>query len=200
MPIPERAVGPIPTGRDPDEYDRQRRRVLWSMPTGLFVLGTRVGARRNLMTCNWAMQVATVPKLVAVSVEASSVTRTLLDQGGSFSLSILPATERALVRRFAKPVDTMEVDAEGRASSLQGVPVEETAEGLPRLSSALAWLVCSVRHTLDWDQDTPDGASHVLYVGEVIDVGEAPTALPSGPDGGDPEVLQMADTRMNYGG
>ena len=39
-----------PRGRDPDEYDRLRRRVLWSMPTGLFVVGSRAGDRRNLMT------------------------------------------------------------------------------------------------------------------------------------------------------
>ena len=58
-----------PEGRDPDEYDRLRRRVLWAMPTGLFVVGSRAGDRRNLMTCNWVMQVATSPKLVAVSVE-----------------------------------------------------------------------------------------------------------------------------------
>jgi flavin reductase (DIM6/NTAB) family NADH-FMN oxidoreductase RutF len=198
MPIPDRAVGPIPTGRDADDYDRQRRRVLWSMPTGLFVLGTRFEDRRNMMTCNWAVQVATVPKLVAVSVESASVTRTLLDRGGSFSLSILPATERALVRRFVKPVDTMEVDRDGRATSLQGVPVLEVTDGLPCVSSALAWVACAVRHTLDWGEDAGRAASHVLYVGEVIDVGE----LTTGPGDGSPapEVLEMGDTRMNYGG
>jgi flavin reductase (DIM6/NTAB) family NADH-FMN oxidoreductase RutF len=194
MPAPEHAVGPIPPGRDPDQYDRQRRRVLWSMPTGLFVLGTRFGERRNMMTCNWAMQVATVPKLVAVSVESDSLTRTLIDQGGSFSLSILPATERALVRRFVKAVETMEVDGDHRATLLQGVPVQEVADGLPCVSSALAWVVCSVRHALDWDHDVAT-ASHVLYVGEVTDVGELATV------GGEvAEVLEMGDTRMNYGG
>ena len=28
------------------------RRVLWSMPYGLYVVGSRAGARRNLMTLN----------------------------------------------------------------------------------------------------------------------------------------------------
>ena len=56
MPLPDRAVGPVPVGRTPEEYDRMRRRVLWSMPTGLFVVGSRAGRRRNLMTCNWVMQ------------------------------------------------------------------------------------------------------------------------------------------------
>ena len=34
-----------------EEYDRLRRRVLWTMPSGLYVLGTTDGAeRRNGMT------------------------------------------------------------------------------------------------------------------------------------------------------
>ena len=31
---------PLPDGMDADEYDRLRRRVLWSFPTGLFVVGS----------------------------------------------------------------------------------------------------------------------------------------------------------------
>jgi hypothetical protein len=29
MPLSDGIVGPIPEGRDPDTYDRLRRRVLW---------------------------------------------------------------------------------------------------------------------------------------------------------------------------
>ena len=191
-------MGPLPTGRDADEYDRQRRRVLWSMPTGIYILGSRAGARRNMMTCNWAMQVATAPKLVAVAVDVGSLTRALVDEGGSFTLSILPRSDRALVRRFVKPVDEVELDGDGRAASLQGVPVHEVVGGLPCVSSAMSWMACAVRHTLDWDAGAGDRASHVLYVGEVVDVGERETS--GGPTPEDPSVLQMGDTRMNYGG
>ena len=55
--------GPVPPGRDPDTYDRLRRRVLWSMPSGLYVVGTRAEDRRNLMTISWVTQVAMSPKL-----------------------------------------------------------------------------------------------------------------------------------------
>ena len=68
MPVHEDMVGPIPEGRDPDEYDKLRRRVLWSMPYGLYVVGARAGERRNAMTLNFATQVATAPKMVAISV------------------------------------------------------------------------------------------------------------------------------------
>ena len=196
-------TGPVPVGRDADEYDRQRRRVLWSMPTGIYILGSRSEGRRNMMTCNWAVQVATAPKLVAVSVEVGSLTRALVDEGGSFTLSILARSDRALVRRFVKPVDEVELDGDGRATSLQGVPVHEVVLGLPCVSSAMSWMACVVRHTLDWDRGAGDGASHVLYVGEVVDVGEreaSDSPTPDSPLSEGPSVLQMGDTRMNYGG
>jgi len=94
-------------------------------------------------------------------------------------------------------VDDMELDAQGAAVALKGEPVFEVAGGLPCLVSAMAWLSCEVRRVCGWDGDAPDGAaSHVLFAGEVVDVGETPAE--SGP--GDGGVLRMEDTRMNYGG
>jgi flavin reductase (DIM6/NTAB) family NADH-FMN oxidoreductase RutF len=188
-------VGPFPEGVDVGEYDRMRRRVLWSMPTGLFVVGSRAGEQRNLMTANWVMQVAVTPKLVAVAVEEGSVTRRLIEEGGGFSVSILPRSARAVVRRFVKPTQSVELDPAGSAVSMQGEPVTEVAGGLPRLAESRAWLACRMLHQLLWDVDVVDGtASHVLCVGEVVDAGE------SDPDVGETEVLRMEDTRMNYGG
>ena len=201
MPITSADVGPFPEGRDRDEYDRMRRRVLWSMPTGLFVVGSRSGTQRNLMTCNWAMQVATVPKLVAVSVERGSVTRGLIEAGGGFSVSVLPRSERALVRRFVKPSTDIVLDPSGVAVSMQGQEVHEVGGGLPCLASARSWLACEVRHLLSWDDDVPDGpASHVLVIGEVVDAGESGNEPPGEAGGEDNGILRMQDTLMNYGG
>jgi flavin reductase (DIM6/NTAB) family NADH-FMN oxidoreductase RutF len=207
-PLVDEGVGPFPEGRDPHEYDRLRRRVLWSLPTGLFVVGSRAGDRRNLMTCNWVMQIATSPKLVAVSVERSAVTRRLIEEGGAFSVSVLSRADRALVRRFVKPVDAVVLDASGAAISLQGEAVHEVTGGLPCLSAAVSWLACEVRRSLRWDQEAVDDeASHVLFVGEVVDAGEAAhspdTAGGDGSAAVEPEgsgILRMEDTRMNYGG
>ena len=50
-------IGPFPEGVETDEqkeeYDKLRRRVLWKMPYGLYVVGARDGERRNGMTLNW---------------------------------------------------------------------------------------------------------------------------------------------------
>ncbi|MGP8060118.1 MAG: flavin reductase family protein [Acidimicrobiales bacterium] len=180
--------GPGP-GREPDDFDRLRRRVLWAMPTGLYVIGSRAGSgpavRRNLMTANLVVQVSVEPKQVGVAIDASSVTRRLVDEGGVFTVSLLGRDERAVIRRFVKPVTDVETDAGGRATAMAGLAVAEAPSGAPVLAGAVAWLDCEVRQRLD-------AGSHLFVVGEVVGV--------DGPDGAMPPVLRMEDTRMNYGG
>lgn len=173
-------VGPIPEGRDPEEYDRLRRRVLWAMPCGLYVLGSRAGDRRNGMTCNWASQVSFDPKLLAVSVEKEAFTHELVVEGGSFALNLIDREDRAIVRKFTKPV---EVDLEAR--TLNGFPFHDGVTGAPILDQAVAYVDCSLRQHVDV-------GDHTLFLGEVVDAGfQKPE---------DTGVLRMEDTRMNYGG
>lgn len=183
-------IGPFPEGADPDAYDRLRRRVLWSFPTGLFVIGSAGesdGARRyNLMTANLVMQVSTEPKVIAVAVESAAVTTALIESGKVFTVSVLRREDRAVVRRFVKPVTDVVVGADGRPTQMAGEPVWTGSTGAPILSNAVAWVECR-RHS------NVALGSHVLELGEVVDAGglEADQA---------PEILRMEDTRMNYGG
>jgi flavin reductase (DIM6/NTAB) family NADH-FMN oxidoreductase RutF len=173
-------VGPFPAGVDPETYDKARRRVLWAMPSGLYVLGSAAGGRRNLMTLNWATQVSASPKLLAVSVEVAAVTHALVSEGRAFALSILSREDRPIVRKFVKPVEDS-----GDPGSLAGFDVKVAATGSPILAGAVAWLDCEVR------QEVPCG-SHTLFIGEIVDCGGEPDD--------ETEVLRMEDTRMSYGG
>lgn len=178
-------IGPYPARvGDGDEaradYDKLRRRVLWSFPSGLYVLGSRAGDRRNGMTINWVSQVSFDPKLVAVSIERTAVTHGLVEEGGAFSVNTVAREDRAIVRKFTKPV---EVDAE--AMTLNGFPFHDGATGVPILDQAPAYVECEVRQAVDC-------GGHTLFVGEVVD------AAFQGPE--DVEVLRMEDTRMSYGG
>ena len=174
-------IGPFPEGRDHEDYDRVRRRVLWTMPTGLYVLGSEAAGRRNLMTLSWAMQVATAPKLLSVGIEAGAVTHDLVRAGGAFALSILAREDRALVRRFGKPLDD-----DGTPGNLAGHDVVTAVTGAPILAVAAAWLDCRVVQTVEL-------GSHSLFIGEVVDCAEDTGRLAGG-------VLRMEDTRMSYGG
>jgi hypothetical protein len=49
-------IGPFPPRVEGEEaqedYDKMRRRLLWALPYGLYVVGSRVEERRHLMTLN----------------------------------------------------------------------------------------------------------------------------------------------------
>jgi flavin reductase (DIM6/NTAB) family NADH-FMN oxidoreductase RutF len=180
MPVKEGPVPPFPDGVDPDEYDRRRRRVLWTMPSGLYVLGSRAGERRNGMTINWVTQLSFEPKLLGVAIEREAFTHELLVAGGVFSCNIIDREDRAIVRKFTKPVD---VDLD--AHTLNGFPFRDGATGAPILDQAVAYVECEVRQTVET-------GSHTLFVGEIVD------AAFQKPE--DTAVLSMQDTRMNYGG
>jgi flavin reductase (DIM6/NTAB) family NADH-FMN oxidoreductase RutF len=180
MPTSEGPIGPFPPGADPDAYDRLRRRVLWTMPSGLYVVGSRDGDRRNAMTLNWATQVGSDPKLLGIGVEKEAFTHELIERGRVFALCIVSREDRAIVRKFTKPVD---VDT--ATMTLNGFPFRDGRTGAPILTQSVAFVECEVRQPVDC-------GSHTFFVGEVVDAGfdhaeETP-------------VLRMEDTRMNYGG
>lgn len=178
-------IGPFPPGVETDEqkeeHDKLRRRVLWKMPYGLYVVGSRAGDRCNLMTLNWATQVSFEPKLIGVSVEKEAFTHELIAGGGVYSLNIVDREDRAIVRKFVKPV---EVDLE--AKTLNGFAFHDGRTGAPILVQAVAYADCEVRQTVDC-------GGHTFFIGEVVD------AAFQAEDEETP-VLRMEDTRMSYGG
>ena len=180
MPISTGPVGPFPPGADPEEYDKRRRRVLWTMPYGLYVVGSRAGDRRNGMTLNWVTQLSFDPKLLGVAVEQGALTHELIAAGKVFTLNIVDREDRAIVRKFTKPVE-----ADGAAMTLNGLPFHDGRTGAPILDQAVAYAECEVR------REVPTG-SHTLFVGEVVD------AAFQKPE--DTAPLRMEDTRMIYGG
>ena len=177
-------IGPYPDGVDSEEqqadYDKLRRRILWSLPYGLYIVGSRAGERRNGMTLNWATQLSFEPKLIGVGVEQSALTHELITEGGVFSLNTVAREDRAMVRKFTKPVD---VDVGAR--TLNGFPFHDGISGAPILDQSPAYVDCEVRDSLVVGH-------HTFFVGEIIDCGFQQDE--------DTPVLRMEDTRMSYGG
>jgi flavin reductase (DIM6/NTAB) family NADH-FMN oxidoreductase RutF len=177
-------IGPFPQGvsgeEAEEEYDRMRRRLLWSFPSGLYVIGSRHGERRNAMTANWVTQVSFDPKLMGVAVEHGALTHELIRDGEAFTVNTIARDDRAVVRKFTKPVD---VDV--TAMTLNGFGFRDGVSGTPILTMAVAYVDCAVRQAVEV-------GGHTLFVGEVLDCGFQ--------DDEETAVLRMEDTRMNYGG
>ena len=178
-------IGPYPPGIDTEdaqvEYDKLRRRLLWNLPSGLYVIGSRDGDRRNGMTANWVMQVSFEPKLVAVSVDKHAFTHELISAGGAFTVCVIDREDRAIVRKFTKPVD---VDL-GAMTLNEFAFHDGPVTGAPVLDLSAAVLECEVR--------TPvDVGGHTLFIGEVVNAQFL--------KGEDTPPLRMEDTRMSYGG
>jgi flavin reductase (DIM6/NTAB) family NADH-FMN oxidoreductase RutF len=182
MPTKDGPVAPFPEGADPDEYDRLRRRVLWKMPSGLYVVGsTDKQERRNAMTLNWATQVSFDPKWVGIGVEHAALTHELIQASGVFSLNMIDREDRAIVRKFTRPVD---VDL--AAKTLNGFPfIDGPATGAPVLAQSVAYVECEVRQPVTI-------GDHTLFLGEVVNAAFLKDE--------ETEILRMEDTRMNYGG
>ena len=178
-------VGPYPetvtSEEEQVEYDKLRRRVLWKMPSGLYVVGSTDGkARRNGMTANWVTQLSFDPKWVGVGIEREAFTHELIEARGVFSVCLIDQEDRAIVRKFTKPVD---VDL--AAKTLNGFEYVERATGAPVLAQSVAFLDCEVR-------DRMVIGNHTFFAGEVVDCGFLKDEQTP--------VLSMSDTRMNYGG
>jgi flavin reductase (DIM6/NTAB) family NADH-FMN oxidoreductase RutF len=180
MPVQQGIVGPVPPGREPEVYDKLRRRVLWKMPSGLYVLGSRAGERLNGMTINWVTQLSFDPKLMGVSVEREAFTHELVTEGRVYTVNLIAQEDRAIVRKFTKPV---EVDPS--AHTLNGFPFHDGVTGAPILDQAVAFLECEVRQAIEL-------GGHTLFLGEIIECGFQLDEATS--------VLSMGDTRLNYGG
>jgi len=152
------------------------------MPSGLYVVGsTDKGERRNGMTLNWATQVSFDPKWLGIGVERGALTHELIAASGVFSLCLIDREDRAIVRKFTKPV---EVDLAAR--TLNGFAyLDGPVTGAPVLAQAVAYLECEVRRPVEV-------GNHTLFLGEIVN-----TAFLKDED---TEVLRMEDTRMNYGG
>jgi flavin reductase (DIM6/NTAB) family NADH-FMN oxidoreductase RutF len=147
----------------------------------LFVIGSRSGDRRNAMTANWVTQVSFDPKLIAVSIEKTAVTHELISAGGAFTVNTVDRDDRAIVRKFTKPVEVDET-----AHTLNEFPYHDgPATGAPVLDQAAAFVECEVRSTVDV-------GGHTLFIGEVVNAQfQKDEETP---------VLRMEDTRMSYGG
>ena len=133
------------------------------------------------MTINWVTQLSFEPKLVGVSVEREAFTHELVVDGGVFSVNLVAQEDRAIVRKFTKPV---EVDLDAR--TLNGFPFHDGATGAPILDQAVA---------LPRLRGAPDRRGRRAHA-----VPRRDRRLPASSTTRTRRCSRWSDTRMNYGG
>jgi len=157
--------------------DELVNKVTWKIPNALVLVGSKSGDERNAMTTTWVTQLSMEPVLIGIGVDNDAVTHRLISEGGSFSVNLWDAADTKVFVKFSKP-------ATDDGATLNGRPVRAATTGAPVFEEALAWIDCSVRHSLDL-------GTHTLFIGEIVDA-----AIRDG----DARPASTQDTRMKYGG
>lgn len=129
-------------------------KALGKIASGVFVLTVRHEATTHATLVSWVQQAAFEPPTITLALGKERDLLPSLRAGRRFALSILGAHDHALMRAFARGVQT--------AGELP-VPTRLTASGQPYLADAAAYLECELTRECDF------GADHVLLVAAVID-------------------------------
>lgn len=132
-------------------------RLLNHGPTTL--VSARVGGRNNAMAAQWVMPIDYDPPRLAVVLDRSTFTRSLIDQSGTLALSIPERSQAALAW-------TLGSETGADADKLAGVETFDAQTiDAPLVAGCVAWLECRVLRSPALDAVAGD---FDLFVVEVL--------------------------------
>ena len=76
--------------------------ALRMMPYGFYAITSRNGDDANAMVANWISQVSFDPRLVAVGLQKTSYTHSVIEQGRVFAINIFRAEDQEIIMPFCK--------------------------------------------------------------------------------------------------
>ncbi len=142
------------------------RNALRHFPSGVTIVTARSGEARHGLTVSAFASVSPDPPLVLIMIDHRHRAYKILQQeGASFAVNILAHDQIELSNRFAwvKDEDRFAIG-----------DWKTAATGAPVLSTALAWLDCTIHSRLK-------AGSHTIYIGEVqASKVERPDEMPLG--------------------
>ncbi|HVB74128.1 MAG TPA: flavin reductase family protein [Ktedonobacteraceae bacterium] len=134
-----------------------KKRVLRTFTYGLYAVSCANEGEINIFTANWLTQVSFEPPLITLSVENDSKSLPMIQRNRAFTVNVLRSGQRELAGKLGK-------SALQHPDKLAGIEYTPGANGCPILREALAWVACTVRHTVEAGDST-------VIVAEVVDVG-----------------------------
>ena len=138
----------------PDPVRQGIAAALGRVPSGVFILTARHGGRSAAMLVSWVQQASFEPPAVVAALAKDRPIRQVVEAGREFALSVVPQDDKALMRKYARPIPP-EVDP------FEGMGLVQTAGGQPALADALAYLECRLMSVCDF------GGDHDLFVAAV---------------------------------
>jgi len=130
-------------------------KTLGRIPSGMFVLGILHEGQTVAMVVSWVQQAAFTPPMITMAIGKDRFARKLIEQSGTFALSILESNDKPLLSKFARP-------PEPGVDPFVGVDVRKSPAGHPVLAQSLAWIDCSVNEIFDF------GGDHDVVLAQVI--------------------------------
>ena len=121
---------------------------------GEYVIGSKMGEKKNLMTAAWLTQISSRPNQILVAVASSHYTAEILQKEPIFNISVLANGQEAAAIACGR--------GSGRTVDKTQHPFCGTdAEGLPFIKDAAAYLCCEVRAVFQ-------AGDHTLFAAEVL--------------------------------
>lgn len=130
------------------------RTVCGHFVTGVTVITSGVGEDATGTTVNSFTSVSLDPPLVLFCLHKESRLRDVVRKSGRYVVNFLAGRQERLARSFA---------ARDRAA-ISGVNHHASSTGAPVLSDALAFLSCELVNEFE-------GGDHLIFVGEVVELG-----------------------------
>jgi flavin reductase (DIM6/NTAB) family NADH-FMN oxidoreductase RutF len=152
----------VPSSPTSAEY----RATVGLFATGITVVTANAVGIEHGMTLNAFASVSLDPLLVLVCVERDAVMHKVLEEAGSFALSVLAGDQEPIARYFA--------DSGRPAGAAQFADLSYRiggATGAPLLDGALGWIECELERTYD-------GGDHSIFLGRVVAVARGQVRQP----------------------
>ena len=155
--------------------------ALKMMPYGFYVITSKTDDDENAMVLNWITQASYEPQLIALGLQKTSHSYSLIEKGKVFGVNIFKQADADIVKGFTKG-RTKNPDKMKNANYTNA---PET--GVPIIEGAAAYLECKVVGKLE------TGGDHDIILGEVVAAGVNKPGDAS-------ESLNLPDLGWSYAG
>lgn len=127
--------------------------ALGRIPSGIFIVTARQGQHETGMLGSWVQQAGFEPPMITAAVKKGRYISDWLAEGSYFVVNILSEDGKQMLAHFGKGF------AKGEPA-FEGLDIQRSAQGVPVLSEALAYLECKVVARLE-------GGDHDVVLAEV---------------------------------